>query len=347
MKAIPGFPDGYLVDVAQRDGPGDHLHLDIGRDLPQQLGLGGRMHDHAIDKRHRAELEPPQLVGLFAQARIVLHLGLPLHPQEMKIGNVVEDARLGEMLPDHPGIFRGIRIAVQIHQLERYLLLSEDILDREVIGVVQALDAAALKLGRIGIDPGHIVAGDERHLVAQALQRQHVLERGVGSGILVRLRHRIIDEQSPLADVALGFELGQLAVEAMARQGILPALEELAMVDRLEALHAGPGNARSAARAFEMDDLGGGLNNNAMSVLPYAEAQIGIFVIHRQKMFVEFSELGEQTRFDHQRGAGHVIGIPHVAKPGIVGRLAAAPIPPVAKTPDDAAAFLEAAVRKQ
>src|SRR6266542_357055 len=121
-----------------------------------------------------------------------------------------------------------------------------------------------------------------------------MLERGVGAGVLVRLRHRIINEQRALADVALGFELGQLAVETMGREGILPALEELAMVDRLKALHACAGDTRPAARTFEMDDLGSGLNDNAMSVLPHTEAQIGIFVIHRQKMLVEFPELREK-----------------------------------------------------
>ena len=79
--------------------------------------------------------------------------------------------------------------------------------------MVQAFDATALKLDRIGIDPGHMVGRDERHLVAQALQRQHVLERGVEPGVLIQLRHRIIDEQCPLADVALGLEFGQQVLQ--------------------------------------------------------------------------------------------------------------------------------------
>src|SRR5579863_1906020 len=113
-----------------------------------------------------------------------------------------------------------------------------------------------------------------------------MLEHGVRAGILVRLGHRIIDEQGSLADPALGFKVGRFAGEAMAREGVLPALEEFAMVDRLESLHAGSGNARSAARAFETDNLGNRLNNNAMAVLPYAEAQIGIFVMHWPIMLV-------------------------------------------------------------
>ena len=131
--------------------------------------------------------------------------------------------------------------------------------------MVQALDAAALQVGGVGIDPRHVVAGDEGQLVAEPLQRQHVLQGGVRSGILVRLGHRIVDEQGALLDRALGFQLGQLAVEAMARQRVLPALEELAVVDRLEALHAAAGGAGAGAGALEMHDLRGGLHDDAVA----------------------------------------------------------------------------------
>src|SRR5947208_6905363 len=94
----------------------------------------------------------------------------------MKIGDAVEDARLWEMLADHAAIFRGVRIPVQIDEIERQRLLPEHILDREIEGMVEALDAAALQFGRIRIEPRHVVARDERHLVAETLQREDVLE---------------------------------------------------------------------------------------------------------------------------------------------------------------------------
>ena len=154
---------------------------------------------------------------------------------------------------------------MQIDQVERDRPLAEDVLDREIIGVVEALDAAALQIGRVGIDLGHVVAGDEGHLVAEALHRQDVLEGGVRAGVLVGLRHRIVDHQRALAHAPLGLELGHLTVKAMAGERVPPAIEEFAVVDRLEALHAAAGDTGAGAGALEMDDLGGRLHHRAIA----------------------------------------------------------------------------------
>ena len=176
-------------DVARLDGPGDDLHVDAGGQLGEQLRLGCRMHDHAIDEEHRTEFEPPHLLGFLAQYRIVLDLCLALEAQEVEIGDAVEDARFGEMLADHAAIFRRVRITVQVHQIKRLRPLAEHVLDREVIRVIEALDPTALQFRRVGVDLGHVIAGDERHLIAEALQGQDVLKGGVGAGVLIRLGH--------------------------------------------------------------------------------------------------------------------------------------------------------------
>ena len=92
-----------------------------------------------------------------------------------------------------------------------------------------------------------------------------MLKGGVRAGVLVGLRHRIVDHQRALADAALGLELGHLAVEAMAGEGVLPAVEEFAVVDRLKPLHAAAGDAGAGAGALEMDDLGGRLHHRAIA----------------------------------------------------------------------------------
>ena len=302
------------------------------------------MHDHAIDKEHRAEFQPPHLFGFLAQYRIVLDLGLALEAQEVEIGDAVEDARFREMLADHAAIFRGVRITVQVHQVERHWLLAEHVLDREVIRVIEALDPAALQFGRVGIDLGHVVAGDKRHLISETLQGQDVLKGSVGSGVLIRLGHRIVDHQGALAHTALGFQLGHFAIEAVSRERVLPAIEEFAVIDRLETLDPGAGDTGAGARPFEMDDFRGGLHHGAVAELAHLEAEIGVFVIKRDVVLVELAELLEQTRLDHQCGARHVIRIAHIAKARIVGILIAPPVPAVTHAPDDAAAFLQSAV---
>ena len=314
------------------------------RDLAQQFGFGRRMHDDAVDERHRAQLEPAQLLGLLPQLRVVFQLGLALRPQEVQVGDAVQDARLRKMLPHHAGVFRGVRIAVQVDQVDRHLQLAEHVFDRHVERVVQALDAAALQVGGIGIDPGHVVARDEGQLVAEPLQRQHVLQRGVRPGILVRLGHGIVDEQRALLDRALGFQLRQLAVEAVARQRLLPALEEFAVVDRLVALHAAAGRAGAGAGALEMHDL------RRRAARPRGSPPRGR------------GSTARCPRNSPARNARRTCRAWRTAPPGPSAPrprrnrcradsstadrppLAAAPVPAVAEPPDDAAAFLQGAV---
>src|SRR5207248_9576135 len=224
-----------------------------------------------------------------------------------------EDARLWEMLADHAAIFRGVRIPVQVDEIEWQRLLPEHILDREIEGMVEALDAAALQFGRIRIEPRHVVARDERHLVAETLQREDVLEDRVGSGVLAGFGHRIVDNERPHPDAALGLQFRQFAVEAVRRERVLPALEELAVVDCLEALHAAAGDAGAGARAFKVNDFRGRLDDGAVAAQPYLEAEIRIFVIKRAVILVELADFAEQARLDHQGRAGHVVRVAHIA----------------------------------
>ena len=174
-----------------------------------------------------------------------------------------------------------------------------------------------------------------------------MLEDRVGSGILVGFGHRIVDNERPHPDAALGLQFRQFAVEAVRRERVLPALEELAVVDRLEALDARAGDAGAGARAFEVNDFRGRLHDGAVAALPHLEAEIRIFVIKRAVILVKLAELAEQARLDHQGRAGHVVRVAHIAKARIRRILVAAPIPSVAEAPHDPAAFLQPAVREQ
>jgi len=168
-KRQPWPPCRQFPHIAQFDGPWNDMHIDFRGQLPQHLGSGTRMDDRAIQAGQQRKLGLAHPLGLLAERRIVFQLGLSLQTQEMKIGDAIKNSCRRRVSPDRAAIFGRIRVPMQIHQFERGRMFQQDITDRGVMWSVEALDPAPLKIGRIGIDPRHVVGGDEAHAVAETL----------------------------------------------------------------------------------------------------------------------------------------------------------------------------------
>ena len=136
-----------------------------------------------------------------------------------------------------------------------------------------------------------------------------MLNRGVGAGVLIRRRHRIVDEIRPLAHQPLGFLFRLLAIQPMGDQRVLPAPVEFGVIDHLEPFHARPRGVGPRAHPLKVHDFRGRLHHHPLAQSADAEGQVGVLVIGRCVIFIEATQLLEQRPLDHQRGTGNPVGV--------------------------------------
>ena len=218
-------------------------------------------------------------------------LFLPLHAQEMQIGDAVNDPAIREIAAHHRRVFAGVGIAMQIDQIRLLRRFAEHFLDRPEEWMMQTLDADFLEIAGVGFDFRHVVGGQERDLVAEVDQRADMIERGVGSRVLVGRGHGIVDEIRALANQTFRLPLRHVAVEAVRQQGVFPAAVEFGVVDELEPLHAGSRRIGAGADPLQMHDGGRRLHHDALAFGAHAEGEIGILIIGGREQFIEPAEV--------------------------------------------------------
>lgn len=332
---------------AEGDGPGDGFDMGIGQEGAEEFGFGRGVDDDAIDLLHGGEFAPALEGGGGAEGGVVGEFGFAFLAEEMDVRHVVDQAGGGEFFADHGGVFGGVGEAVEIDEVGCDAGFAHDFLDRPEIGGVEAFDAAFFEGAGEGVDPRHVVRRDEGDFVAEMLEGDDVLEGGVGAGILIRGEDGVVDEVGAAEGGAFGFELGVFGVHAVFVEHRFPAEVEFAVVDLLVALEAGACDVGAVGDAFEVDDFGGGLDDDAQAEGADAEAEVGVFVVGGGVVGVEPGEGFEGFAAEHEGGAGDVIGVAEVVELGGGGIAVAAPVPAIAHFPDDAADFLEGAVREE
>ncbi len=343
--------DGAALGQRNRAGatlhhPGDDADM-ADAVAAQDLGLDVGMHDHAVGRADRAELLVAHRgdLGLGHRARGA-DGPLALEAEEMQVRHVVDDARARCEGAAGRQVARGDVEAVQVDDVELVGALAQHLLDRPEPGMVQELDAEVLQVGADRPEMGHVVGGDEGDLAAQRLDRAHMGQRSVRTCILARRRRGGVHEEHAELREAVLLALGLDAVQAVVRQHVLPAHEELAAVDHLVALHA-LREVGAAADALEVRDHRTRLVDRAEAGGAHAEGEVGVLVVARRQVGVEAAHLVPDRAGDHQRRARDVVGVAQVVEARVGRVLAAAVVPAVAEAPDDAARLLQLAVAEQ
>src|ERR1700730_14421234 len=98
-------------------------------------------------------------------------------------------------------------------------------------------------------------------------------------------------------------------------------------------------------RAFEMSDDGAWLVKDLAPRGAHGECQIPVLVIFRREPLIESTELSEQLRRNRQTGSRTVVHLAHIVVFGLVRVIVAAVVPCRAIAPDNAAGFLQPAIR--
>src|ERR1700730_9350059 len=101
----------------------------------------------------------------------------------------------------------------------------------------------------------------------------------------------------------------------------------------------------SRGRAFEMSDDGAWLVKDLAPRGAHRECQIHVLVICRRESLIESTEVSEQLRRNRKTGSRTVVHLPHIVVFGLIRVIVPAVVPRRAIAPDNAAGFLQPAVR--
>ncbi len=165
---------------------------------------------------------------------------------------------------------------------------------------------------------------------------------------MVRLRRGRIDHQHVLACAVLArqHDVGRRGVGrvGVAGERLLPAFEELFLVDHLVALGAAVG-VGARTDAFEMHHHRGRLVQHAQAGSTHLHRQIGVFVIGRGVIRIKAAELAEQVGTQRNRCTRAVIDLAHEIVFGLGRVVETAVVPARAIGKHDATGFLQPAIR--
>ena len=212
--------------------------------------------------------------------------------------------------------------------------------------LVDDLYADRFHAGRVDGVVG-LVLGPELHHPSGVEQPLHEPEQRQRPGVPIRHQRVMVDHQdhgAVLRPVPRAQELGAPWV-VIPLQHAEPARGHPRHVDGLERLDAlvliGP-----VRHPLVMDDDGAGHVEHLLAGGAQAEGEVAVLAIGRQENLVEAVHLLEGIAADHERGARAVIGLADVVVFG-AGRVEAATVVPgVAVIPQNAAGFLQRAVRE-
>src|ERR1700730_7528275 len=101
----------------------------------------------------------------------------------------------------------------------------------------------------------------------------------------------------------------------------------------------------SRGRAFEVSDDGAWLVKDLAPRGAHGECQIHVLVICRRKSLIESTELSEQLRRNRKTGSRTVVHLAHIVVFRLVRVIVPAVVPGRAIAPDNAAGFLQPAIR--
>ena len=223
---------------------------------------------------------------------LALELGRALFAQVMQIDRIEDQLRARRVQAREADVTRGDVMARQHDRIEFGAAFAEQ-LDR-IRGPrrIQRFDAELLQRRRVALDPEPVVRQETR-AAAELAEHAHQIDHAQRARILIRRRRRRIDDQHALRRAMRRCARDRRAGRGLARERELPLVEELLVVDRLEALDAG---RRVGARrdAFEVHDGRGRLVIHLESGRAHREREIGVFVVRRRIARIEAAEPAEQ-----------------------------------------------------
>lgn len=132
--------------------------------------------------------------------------------------------------------------------------------------------------------------------------------------------------------------------DMLGRQYIRPAGDEDIAVDFLMRLDP-RGNIGAVGHALDVHNLGAWLVERGEAYLAQAKGKVGVLEISRRVARIEPAQPREERSAHHQRGTGTIIDRAYVVVFGPGRVIAASVIPAAGIIPDDAAGFLQAAIR--
>ena len=191
-------------------------------------------------------------------------------------------------------IFRRDMRTVQICHVDIFSIFHQPVPDTgQVFLSVEDLDSHLLQRRRIRFLM-EVIISDKFNNIPLFQEHFQVLERCLGTSVFVKGRHIVIDHDNDLfahAALACAEWIRIAVVDALVLKLFFPFFFELLAVFHLIPFQTGSVDIRSVGNAFEMDDLGFWLVNDAVARFPHLKCQIRIFAVRRGKPLVETADL--------------------------------------------------------
>ncbi len=162
---------------------------------PQQRRFGGRVGEHRIRRQRGLPLRLEQHPAFRQQVGARLRRRLPGHAQMMQVRHGVDDQGARAVPAGEGEVFARVGQSVQVDQVEAGAGAAQYVLDGGVGWQAAARDAHVLQRCDAAAVLGEFLGGGEADREAQGLQRPHVRQDRLRSGIAIRCRHLVVDHQ--------------------------------------------------------------------------------------------------------------------------------------------------------